>query len=224
MGEVVSFIGCLSLAQPMASAIFELGKCVENRQRRDGRRPANILNHRGPLLIHASKRWVPEHWRWIIDRHLHVGVDEWQCTEERLRSRLPVGRIIGVVDVIGEVWPSGWAYDAPGGKGEYVRQLEDEERRWWMNGFGIVIGERRPFPSHGRTTFKEDPPAMWPGLVRTGALGIFKVPVEVAGGPRRCDRVHVGRLENGVDAALRCVFGVGHSCPHADEKGFGWTT
>jgi hypothetical protein len=75
----------LSVRQPWAWAILALGKDVENRSWR--------TEHRGPLLIHAPKRW-----------DLHV--DEFDPPAE-----LPTGGIVGMVTlvVVTNASPSRWA-------------------------------------------------------------------------------------------------------------------
>jgi len=212
---------CLSLAEPMASAIFAMSddewKRVENRHRRDGARPGNILRHRGPLLIHASSRWIPEHWAWMHERGFSAGFDAAIPGDGPLRDRVPYKRILGVVEVIGEVGPDGVVANL----GALQRRgLTAAELRWWMHGFGLVFGARRAFPPMKAAP---DAPAMWPALTRPGALGIFNVPDHVAGSDARCPA-----WSPAVDAFIRpqitrCVFGSGHTCPHADQEGFGWT-
>jgi hypothetical protein len=75
----------LSIRQPWAWAILAMGKDVENR--------GWSTDYRGPLLIHASKRW-----------DLHV--DDFDPPAE-----LPTGGIVGVVQLVSVtlVSPSRWA-------------------------------------------------------------------------------------------------------------------
>jgi ASCH domain len=66
----------LSIRQPWAEAIIRLGKDVENR--------SWSTRHRGPLLIHASKRAEV-----VICRQLAINPDE-----------LVYGAIVGIVDLV----------------------------------------------------------------------------------------------------------------------------
>lgn len=92
---------CLSIWQPWASLIVSGLKQVETR--------SWPIHHRGPLLIHAAKRWTAE------EREIAL-VGECERTLRRIgcisyqpygvpQFKLPFGAIIGMVDVRG-CWPT----------------------------------------------------------------------------------------------------------------------
>lgn len=78
---------CLSIHQPWATAILQLGKDIENR--------SWPTNYRGPLLIHASKsdasykRQDDDEWM----EQYSVRLPKW--------DELPKGAVIGIVDLCG---------------------------------------------------------------------------------------------------------------------------
>jgi hypothetical protein len=82
----------LTIKQPWAAAIFELGKDVENRKRR--------TNYCGPLFIHAAKEDSCEGWQWLDEHGFALPVDP------------PTGAIIGVVELVKCVreYDSIWAF------------------------------------------------------------------------------------------------------------------
>ena len=81
----------LSIKNPWAYAILELGKTVENR--------TWSTNHRGPVLVHTGKRQDVPARAWIESKGLVVPED------------LLTGGIVGVVDIVDVVedHPSRWA-------------------------------------------------------------------------------------------------------------------
>ena len=81
-------VKCLSIRQPWAQAIFELGKNIENR--------TWATHYRGPLLIHASKR---------IDRE---AMANWGRP-----GALATGAILGVVELTDIVEHSRSMWAAP---------------------------------------------------------------------------------------------------------------
>ncbi len=81
----VDKIKVLAIRQPWAYAILHLGKDVENRSWR--------THYRGPLLIHAAYRRA---------RNPREMLSEYMTrppSEKSLRD-LPIGRIVGVVDLV----------------------------------------------------------------------------------------------------------------------------
>lgn len=84
----------LSLHQPWAWAVVHGYKDVENR--------SWSTTHRGPLLIHASKRLDPEGFQFLWELGLH----------RVLPDDLPRGRLVGSVRVVDVVrrYPSEWAF------------------------------------------------------------------------------------------------------------------
>lgn len=95
----------ISIRQPWAYAIFYLGKDIENRTWRTA--------YRGPLLIHASKRWSTYGHSWLVS-HMRLDVPH--------RDKHVLGAIIGMVDLVGCIsfsgsrWfqgPYGWVLKSP---------------------------------------------------------------------------------------------------------------
>lgn len=75
----------LTIRQPLAYAIVQLGKDVENRSWR--------THYRGPLLIHAAARRAP---------NPHAMLSEYmkRPPSEQSLCDLPIERIVGVVDLV----------------------------------------------------------------------------------------------------------------------------
>lgn len=105
----------LSIRQPWAHAIIRMGKDLENR--------SAAYSHRGPLLIHASGSMTQdeytEAWQFMADRGIALG-------GMHKRSELPLGGIVGMVEVTGCVQES----DSP----------------WWMGPNALVLANARPLP------------------------------------------------------------------------------
>lgn len=80
---------CLSVRQPWASAIFELGKVVENRTWTTG--------YRGILLIHASLRVDKDFWGSEEFRKCRKIKD---FKESHADNAFKVGAIIGAVELV----------------------------------------------------------------------------------------------------------------------------
>lgn len=103
----------LSIHQPWAWAILHAGKSVENRSWR--------TDHRGPLLIHASKsrasydRQRAEDWR----RVLNIELPPWES--------LPTGRLVGVVSVLDciPLENGGFGSHSPWASGPWLWVLSD---------------------------------------------------------------------------------------------------
>lgn len=135
----------LSIMQPWASMIVLGYKPVENRTWK--------TSYRGPLLIHAGKRFDYEAFWWIMANRKDLGVPAW-CLEphakEILRSNskshgFPVGGIIGQVLLSDCV-----SMDARGPK------------RWFFGPYGFLMQMARelPFrPLRGQLGFFEVPDA-----------------------------------------------------------------
>jgi hypothetical protein len=75
----------ITVRQPWAHAILHLGKNIENR--------SWPTHHRGPLLIHAGTRRLPN------PREMLAEYMNRAPSEESLRD-LPCGCIVGVVDLV----------------------------------------------------------------------------------------------------------------------------
>lgn len=97
-------VKCLSIHQPWANAIFNLGKNVENR--------IWSTKYRGPLLIHAAKSrrsfdyWTPREWQ---DKY-HCELPSWES--------LTKGVIIGIVEVVDCFH---WLFNDPGKSRQYEK-------------------------------------------------------------------------------------------------------
>lgn len=105
---------CLSIRQPWAFLIASGIKLVENRDW--------YTSYRGPLLIHASKKFEDEAVGWILQR-----LDD----NERKRfpmskSAFPLGGIIGVVRM--------------------VDCVTDSESKWFVGDYGFVFDRAIELP------------------------------------------------------------------------------
>lgn len=118
----------LSLTQPWAWIILNLGKRVENRSR-------NIGNYRGPLLLHASKTMRQRDWWEAYDfcaKHFgHVGF------ADRIPkpASLVRGAIVGRCNVIEQIAPN-----------HSTAGLSDDQRRWYMGAHAYVLDDVKPTP------------------------------------------------------------------------------
>jgi hypothetical protein len=102
----------ISIRQPWASLIVAGYKTIENRTWDTG--------YRGPLLIHAGKRWDTD---WESSRR--VVLDHIHCIKETL-GELPVGGIIGRVDL--------------------VHVIEASSDPYWIGPFGFVLARPIALP------------------------------------------------------------------------------
>lgn len=115
----------LSLTQPMAWAIFH-GKDIENRNWR--------TKFRGRVMIHASKKFDREHYRWLVenDNRLVIG----GVPEEH---DFIFGAILGEVDIIDCVANHG--------------------SQWFFGPYGFVLANpklyNKPIPYKGHLGFFE---------------------------------------------------------------------
>jgi hypothetical protein len=102
-------ISCLSVFQPWAELLVAGIKPVENRTKRS--------NHRGPLLIHASKKFDAE-WMDGLPPELVIIAKEHLRTVCSFPTKLPRGCIVGAVIQTGcttpgksvNVWHGDWAF------------------------------------------------------------------------------------------------------------------
>lgn len=146
----------LSLRQPWAHAVIHGGKRIENRVR------WSTSRFRGPLLIHAAKGVTEDEYD---DAVIFAGLRglPWAQTVPEWKQ-LQRGGIVGVCNVVGimrqdRLNPRLGMIEIGNGR----RKPTDDETRWWMGGFALVLEDVRPLPF---TTCK-------------GALGFFKVPADV---------------------------------------------
>lgn len=109
----------LTVQQPWASAIVEVGKTVENR--------TQSWSYRGPLAVHAGLRWSErgESNQDLRDafRSMHPRWNGGQLP----RWWFPMGAILGVVDLV-DVHPSAGCC-APWGESSYVEHGGRERRQ-----------------------------------------------------------------------------------------------
>ncbi len=145
----------ITLTQPWAWSILHAGKRIENRQRKDRKRPANICNHRGPLILHAAKgmkiRDYEKAVAFMVGHHVAQSIfasSGLSIIPPRLQGAgddwLPRGVIVGRCIVAGEIFPVGDAMltDKKHLMPEQVREQFD--LRWWMGGHGLLLTNVEP--------------------------------------------------------------------------------
>ncbi|NUO50693.1 MAG: hypothetical protein HOV80_17725 [Polyangiaceae bacterium] len=157
----------LSMWQPWAWAVVHLdegGKEIENRQRRDGRMPL-IVRHRGPLLIHASKKQDVAYYEDVAER-IAIIIGRRPPPLEELQFGGIIGRAIGVATIQpdGTLWRGPSADRADEFFANVFRANEFADTRWHIPPqWGLVLRERRPLPF----------------IPYKGMQGLFHVPDEV---------------------------------------------
>lgn len=148
----------LSIRQPWAEAILNLGKRVENRS-------WQTCHYRGPLLIHAAKGCTLLEYgdaANTIDRI--VGRDDSVPSFKSLHR----GGIVGVCNVVGVRYgePDDHAFPLEGGACVHCGAKPPARGRcpkpdpWFFGPLGIVLADVRPLPF----------------MPYKGALGFFDVP------------------------------------------------
>lgn len=145
----------LSIRQPWVRAIQRLGKGVENRSRYDGKMPS-ICAHRGPLLLHASAGCTRAEYTeavvWMHRKGLITDMGQVPPLAE-----LDRGCIVGMVDAVGHILPSG----EPCGRIGYP-----VDKRWHVPGsYGLIFSKAGVQPLPMAVPWK-------------GALGLFDVRAE----------------------------------------------
>ena len=115
-------IKTISIRQPWAWAIFHAGKNVENRDW--------PCKYRGPLLIHASKKFDRDGYIWISKHHELLNIP-WQSFPDEQDfflkgSGYGLGGIIGQVDMIGCV--------------------KNSDSKWFFGEYGFVFDNPKPLP------------------------------------------------------------------------------
>lgn len=167
----------LSVMQPWVEAMVLLGKPLENRERSDGKMP-DLCRHRGPLLLHASKRVgtredfdsAVEWMRRIVDekdrekihtfaevRHARGFGREFWFPKDTMK----LGGIVAVCDVVGHVDPMGRVWPKPSLMSTTV--LTREEAKWHNPGsYGLLLRNVRRVPQFyaclgARQLFDTDP-------------------------------------------------------------------
>jgi len=109
----------LSVQQPWAWAIIHAGKDVENRNWRYPPR------YRGPLLIHAGKRWYDGGFD-ATDRNLFQETVRRAGSTAHVPADMPRGGIVGIVDLVDVVQAS--------------------VSPWFEGPMGLVLRNPRPLP------------------------------------------------------------------------------
>lgn len=135
--------------QPWAWAIIHAGKTVENRTWR--------TDYRGPLLIHASKRYDRAADDYILSR-IDYGMHAMLRAE--MPAPLDAGGIIGIVSLTACVK-----------KGS--ARFEDHVERWLDGPYGFVLNDPREltfFPWPGKLGLFEFPDELLPRLGLTKAV------------------------------------------------------
>ena len=117
--DLVMAYPALSIQQPYAWAIIYAGKPVENRCWRRAPR------YRGPLLIHAGKRWYDGTFD-DLDRRLLQATVKMAGSIAVVPPDMPRGGIVGIVDLVDVVRE----YDSP----------------WFEGPLGLVLRNPRPLP------------------------------------------------------------------------------
>ncbi len=110
----------ISVRQPWAWAIIHGGKNIENRSRR--------THCRGPVLIHASKRYDLEAHVWLRSNRQRLGLPEIPPL-----SLLPVGGIVG--------------------RARIARCVRKSKNKWFFGFWGYVLEGIKPvefFPLRGQ--------------------------------------------------------------------------
>lgn len=110
----------LSIRQPWASAIVQLGKNVENR--------TWYTSHRGPILIHAGKTMSREDQAAFEEVALAAGV------KFRPLQTLPLGCIIGQADIVDCI-----------ANGDRKRKPAHASP-WFFGPYGFVLENVKPLP------------------------------------------------------------------------------
>lgn len=160
----------LSLMQPWPWSILEAGKRLENRSLKNGNKPP-MMNHRGPLWLHASKNEPRQFWEESLEDMLNAGlirrpvrVDEQPGLPDMpARAAVARGAIVGRCNVIGHVEARRIPATARNGrprvemfkyfgirgegvKPSHVREVSSPEwlRRqtlWWGRGYALILAD-----------------------------------------------------------------------------------
>lgn len=83
---------CISLWQPWATLVAIGAKKIETR--------SWPIRHRGPLAIHAAKKWTLELRALICLEPFRGVLARAGFDPDEIEDRLPLGQIVGVVDVV----------------------------------------------------------------------------------------------------------------------------
>ena len=146
----------LSFRQPWACLVVHFGKTIENR--------TWGTSFRGEFLIHAAKGMTRRELGWAYEFATDVMGDACP-TEERLRSMLQFGGVVGRARLVDIIPPCG----APGGRCS-CEAAQSFGRSWHMaEQYGFVLADVVPIPfrpCRGRLGFFEAPMESGPKLSR----------------------------------------------------------
>ena len=151
----------LSLRQPWAHAVVHGGKRVENRVAWTNSR------FRGPFLIHASAGMTRQEWcdarDFAYQRHLAWTPPDPKRLDGETHKPMVLerGGIVGVARVVDVIRPLALPRGRP--IAEAVSHLPEEQRKWWMGAFALVLEDVCTVPF----------------VASKGALGFFKVTDDV---------------------------------------------
>lgn len=140
----------LTVQQPWAWAIFH-GKTIENRTQQ--------WTYRGPLAIHAGRRWSERGEQSSLVRSAHRAIEPKWNGGKLPHHRFAMSAILGVVDLI-DVHPSAGCC-APWGESAYVEH-GGRERRQIVH---LVL---------------ENPRLLAESIPCKGALGLWTPPADIA--------------------------------------------
>lgn len=135
----------ISLSRPWPWAILELGKGLDNRSRRDGRRPA-ICGYRGPLLLHAAWSWDTKALPWMVARRLCNGAENSPLPVCPPRDEHLAGGIFARCNAVGHIGPDGRQSKELVARGMVGADSGGIDLRWWMGGYALVFVDLHPTP------------------------------------------------------------------------------
>ncbi len=138
----------LSVRQPFAWAIATVQKDVENR--------GWGTDYRGPLLLHASKTMTQDEYENGFYAIYDALTEERRATLSPLpkKAELPRGGLVGLVDVVGVVYPPG--RDHLNSEASRIARLSP----WYRGDHGLMLANAAAFPL----------------LPYAGERGLFSVP------------------------------------------------
>lgn len=150
----------LSLRQPWCDAVVRGGKRIENRLKWTN------STFRGELLLHAAKGMTMAEYSdavsFAVERKLTAAWPRPPIDTLKRGGIVGIARVIGVVNRPNHILNGRrdfmcWV------DGQSPRDLTDDEKRWWMGSFALVLDDVRPLPF----------------VACSGSLGFFRVPKAV---------------------------------------------
>ncbi len=130
----------LSLWQPWASLVVIGAKSIETRSWR--------TKYRGPLIIHAAKRWLPDQWAWLqghwIVRERLFDAGYWVSYQNGDPGGLPFGAAVALVELV-DCLPTERCT-----VGDLERECGDFSAGRWAWFFAKLKRLREPIPVKGQ--------------------------------------------------------------------------